>query len=132
MDDDRCATEIPSSDGLASHPLSPAANQVLLEGQLLASVDYRVTPTGRPVLFLEIEHDSRHEQPDSSLSFQARMPVMALGELAARCRSLTPGCTLRVSGRLNQKRWVKDGKVRWGRLELVAMEIRMLAAADPS
>ncbi|MBF0271150.1 MAG: single-stranded DNA-binding protein [Magnetococcales bacterium] len=132
MGDDQVATESLSGCGLSPDSPHPAANQVLLEGQLLAPVDYRVTPAGRPVLFLEMEHGSRHEQPDSSLCLEARMPVMALGDLALRCRSLTPGCTLRVTGRLNQKRWVKDGKVRWGRLELVAMEIRMLASADPS
>ncbi|MBF0213281.1 MAG: single-stranded DNA-binding protein [Magnetococcales bacterium] len=119
-----------SPNALSANLPGPAANQALLEGQLLAPLDYRVTSTGRPVLFFELEHLSCHEEPDSALRLEARMPVMALGELADRCRTLMPGCTLRVTGRLNQKRWVRDGKVRWGRLELVAMEIRMLCAPE--
>ncbi|MBF0629003.1 MAG: single-stranded DNA-binding protein [Magnetococcales bacterium] len=102
------------------------ANQVLLEGQLLTPVDYRVTPGGRPLLMLELEHLSCHEQPDSSLRLEVRLPVMALGALAEQCRTLTPGCRLQVTGRLNQKRWVRDGTVRWGRLELLALEVRRI------
>ncbi|MBF0589682.1 MAG: hypothetical protein HQL53_11200, partial [Magnetococcales bacterium] len=33
------------------------------------------------------------------------------------------GETLRVAGHLNQRRWIRDGQTRWGRLELVARTI---------
>ncbi|MBF0179649.1 MAG: hypothetical protein HQM03_06440 [Magnetococcales bacterium] len=104
------------------------ANYAELEGHLLAPGDFRVTPAGRPVLVLELEHLSRHEEPESLPLLEMRMPVLVIGEQALICRSLAPGTPLRVTGRLNQKRWVRDGKVRWGCVELVAMEIRVLPA----
>ncbi len=132
LEGDRLVTERPPENDLQAESARLVANQALLEGCLLAPVDYRVTATGRPVLWMELEHLSRHDQPDPSLHLEVRMPVMALGELADRCRTLQPGCRLRVTGRLNQKRWVRDDKIRWGRLELVALEIRVLTAPDPS
>lgn len=111
---------------------SPSLNQVRLEGRIVAPVDFRVTPTGRALLWIELEHLSCHEQPDPALRYEVRMPVLALGSLAERWRTLTPGCRLRVTGRLNQKRWVRDNKVRWGRLELVALEITPQDNPDPS
>ncbi|MBF0296922.1 MAG: single-stranded DNA-binding protein [Magnetococcales bacterium] len=104
------------------------ANHAELEGNLLAPGDFRVTPAGRPVLVLELEHQARCEEPESLPLLELRMPVLVIGEQALAYRSLAPGTPLRVTGRLNQKRWVRDGKVRWGRVELVAMEIRVLHA----
>lgn len=103
---------------------------MVLEGVLITPVDYRVTATGRPLLWMELEHLSCHEQPDPELRLEVRMPVLAVGALADRWRSLTPGCRLRVTGRLNQKRWVKDGKIRWGQMELVALEIDVFVKVD--
>jgi len=115
-----CAGQPENTVGV-SNP--PAANEVLLEGRLLGPVEYRVTPGGRAVASFELEHLSCHAQPDSGLRLEMRLPVMALGALAERCRVFSPGCLLRVTGRLNQKRWIRDGQVRWGRVELFALGI---------
>ncbi|MBF0427606.1 MAG: single-stranded DNA-binding protein [Magnetococcales bacterium] len=108
----------------------PFTNQAVLEGSVLKPVEYRVTATGRPVLFLELEHLSQHPDPDPSLRMEVCMPVMVMGELADQCRSLLPGMVLRVTGRLNQKRWVKEDKVRWGRHELVAIDVVILDSQE--
>ncbi|MBF0128096.1 MAG: hypothetical protein HQM02_12925 [Magnetococcales bacterium] len=108
----------------------PMVNHMELEGILLHPGEYRVTAAGRPVLHLELEHLSRHHTPEPSLQLEARIVVMAVGELAESNRFLSPGTLLRVAGRLNQKRWVRDGKVRWGRMELLAMTIHSRAASS--
>ncbi|MEO5333128.1 MAG: single-stranded DNA-binding protein [Magnetococcus sp. YQC-5] len=120
-------TQVEAQIDAASSPGMHTANHSVLEGILLQPVEYRVTTTGRPVLFLELEHLSRHEDPDPLLRLEVRMTVMTMGKLAEQCRSLVPGSALRVTGRLNQKRWVRDGKVRWGRIELAAIDVQKLS-----
>ncbi len=58
------------------------------------------------------------------------MSIMAIGPLAETCRSLEPGVSLRVAGHLNQRRWIRDGVTRWGRMELVARKIQRLDDAS--
>lgn len=106
----------------------PQANHTVLEGLLLKPVEYRVTAAGRPVLSLELEHISSHPEPDPALRLEVRLVVMAMGKLAEQCRSLSPNCRLRVTGRLNQKRWIRDGKVRWGSIELAAIDVQRISA----
>lgn len=101
-----------------------AANSVELEGRLIEPVDFRVTPAGRAVATLELEHLSTHDDPEPGLRLEARMVVVAMGPLAERYRACAVGSRLRVQGRLNQKRWIRDDRVRWGRLELLAREIQ--------
>lgn len=108
------------------------ANDVVLEATLLKTGDYRVTAAGRAVLWLELEHLSSYSDLDPGLRLEVRMMVMVMGELAQKHRSLSPGCLLRVTGRLNQKRWIRDGKVRWGRMELVAIDVQVLSSSSRS
>lgn len=100
-------------------------NRVVLSGVLLTAPEIRVAPSGLSVVTLELEHVSRTGgEPLQRL--ELRMPVVVVGPLAAQCRSLTPGTVLSVQGRLNQKRWIRDEKVRWGRTELVATHLQVL------
>ncbi|MBF0164056.1 MAG: single-stranded DNA-binding protein [Magnetococcales bacterium] len=101
-----------------------AVNSVELEGRLIEPVDFRVTPAGRSVATLELEHLSIHDDPEPGLRLEARMVVVAMGALAERYRACAVGSMLRVQGRLNQKRWIRDDRIRWGRLELLAREIQ--------
>ena len=100
------------------------ANRVVLEGVLLKTAEFRFTPAGRPVATLELEHRSWAVGMEPALKLELHIPVVAVGPLAEWCRRLVVGDRLRVDGRLNQRRWIRDGKVRWGRTELVARDIR--------
>ncbi|MEO5345713.1 MAG: single-stranded DNA-binding protein [Magnetococcus sp. YQC-9] len=113
-----------------NHQPTQALNHVEFDGRLMTPVDYRVTPAGRPVAYLEVEHFSTHDAPETALRLEARVVVVTMGALAESCRGLTSGTRLRVIGRLNQKRWVRDGQVRWGRLELLALKIEILASDE--
>ncbi|MBF0417580.1 MAG: single-stranded DNA-binding protein [Magnetococcales bacterium] len=105
-----------------------AANSVELAGRLIEPVDFRVTPAGRAVATLELEHLSIHDDPEPGLRLEARMVVVAMGALAEQYRACAVGTTLRVQGRLNQKRWIRDDRIRWGRLELLAIQIQQLSS----
>lgn len=103
-----------------------ADNRVNLEGVLLEPAKYRVTPSGRPVSTLELEHVSRSHGTEPVERLELRIPVLAMGLLAEESRGFPVGTRLRVEGRLNQKRWIRDEKVRWGRTELVAQKLQVL------
>lgn len=101
-------------------------NQTVLEGVLAEPVEIRVTPAGRTVATLMVEHHSQAKDIEPIQRLEVSMAVMAVGPLGDRCRDLVQGSRLRVEGRLNQRRWIRDGKVRWGRTELVAQRIGLL------
>ncbi|MBF0368232.1 MAG: single-stranded DNA-binding protein [Magnetococcales bacterium] len=105
-----------------SEALEPL-NQASLEGVLCKAVKIRVTPAGRPVARFELEHIARTQHAATGERMALRMTVVAIGSLAEACRRLTAGTRLLVHGQLNQKRWIREGQVRWGRAELVALEI---------
>jgi primosomal replication protein N len=101
-------------------------NQTTLDGVILQPVEFRYTPAGRAVALLEMEHISEAGPSAVIKRLELRMPVVALGELADQCREIVPGQHIRVAGSLNQKRWIRDGKVRWGKTELFAQTILLL------
>ncbi|MBF0182956.1 MAG: single-stranded DNA-binding protein [Magnetococcales bacterium] len=105
--------------------LPPRDNQVVLQGNLAEAPEFRFTPTGRLLASLILEHFSRHEESEAQ-RIELRLTVTALGDLAEWCRTLHPGSVLHVEGRLNQKRWIRDGRIRWGQTELLAAHIRLL------
>ncbi|MBF0401843.1 MAG: single-stranded DNA-binding protein [Magnetococcales bacterium] len=114
--------------GSATQPAQ--ANHVVLEGRLAKLPEFRFTPAGRLVAHLQLEHVSQGGEGDPPPRIELQLPVLALGPLAERCRPLIPGDALHVEGTLNQKRWIRDGKVRWGQTELLAHQIRPLDSAE--
>ena len=111
----------------AAITLPTQANRVVLEGVLTALPEFRMTPAGRLVAHLRMEHLSQEPGTNPPQRIELRMAVLALGRLAEQCRPLAQGTSLLVEGRLNQKRWIRDGKVRWGETELLAQQIRCLS-----
>jgi primosomal replication protein N len=101
-------------------------NQTTIDGVVIQPAEFRFTPTGRAVATLLLEHISEvgHSAPIKRL--ELRMSVIALGELAEKCRDIAIGQHVSVEGSLNQKRWIRDGKVRWGKTELIAKTIQLL------
>lgn len=109
------------------------ANHTVLTGVVAEPVVIRATPAGRAIAHITLTHDIRVQglAPLERLALQ--LTVLAMGSLAEQCRGLPPGTPLRVTGQLNQKRWVRDGKTRWGQVELVARAIdRLEALHDPA
>ncbi|MBF0153579.1 MAG: single-stranded DNA-binding protein [Magnetococcales bacterium] len=113
------------------NPVVPE-NRTVLEGVLLEPVAMRHSPTGRSTATLELEHRSVAMDIQPLERYELRIVVLAVGSLAETCRNLHPGASLRVTGRLNQRRWIRAGKVRWGRTELVAQGIESIAPTDDS
>ncbi|WP_130472253.1 single-stranded DNA-binding protein [Candidatus Magnetaquicoccus inordinatus] len=101
------------------------ANHIVLAGTLADKPEFRSTPSGRLLACFILEHLSQ-DAAFSAQRIEVRMEVSALGDLATRCRSLTTGQAVCVQGRLNQKRWIRDGKIRWGAIELLAEQINLL------
>ncbi|MBF0177561.1 MAG: single-stranded DNA-binding protein [Magnetococcales bacterium] len=106
-------------------------NATILEGILLEPAAMQTTPTGLSLATLEVEHRSDMVDVQPLSRYELRMVVLAIGPLAEACRTLPPGSHLRVEGRLNQRRWIRAGKTRWGRTELVARHIESKPPADP-
>lgn len=109
-----------------------SANWIILEGILISSPEFRYTPAGRLLASLEVEHVSLESGADNPRRIELRIPVLALGTLAELCRLLSQGTQIRVEGSLNQKRWIRDGKVRWGRTEILAQNIKSLDSGRES
>ncbi|MBF0426219.1 MAG: single-stranded DNA-binding protein [Magnetococcales bacterium] len=97
-----------------------------MEGVLLEPAAVRHTPSGRPLVALELEHRSTVSDTQPPERCELRITVLAVGPLAGQCQDLPPGARLRVVGRLNQRRWIRAGETRWGRTELIAQEIASL------
>lgn len=111
-------------------PVPDTSNHTVLEGVLTQTSEWRVTPGGLPMLRLELEHLSTPLDLAPLERVELRLPIVALGELAETCRHIPPGTRLRIVGVLNQKRWIRDGKTRWGAVELVARSILRLDGND--
>ena len=101
-------------------------NRVILEGVLITTPEFRYTPAGRLVTLMEIEHISVEPGNDQPQRLELHMPIIALGTLAEQCRTLKQGDSISVEGQLNQKRWIRETQVRWGKTELLARRIRAL------
>ncbi|MBF0383529.1 MAG: single-stranded DNA-binding protein [Magnetococcales bacterium] len=107
-------------------PESGLANQIILQGVVIQPAEFRFTPSGSEVALLVVEHISQKDQSAPIQHLELRMPIVALGDLAQKCHEITVGQNIRVEGSLNQKRWIRDGKVRWGKIELFANTIQLL------
>lgn len=106
----------PSPDG--------PVNQVVLDGILVEPPVLRATPNGRSVVSLEVEHDTL--DPRSGQRTAVHITVIALDQLAEYGRTLPVGASVRVVGSLDQRRWIREGKTRWGRMELLARQLLQL------
>jgi primosomal replication protein N len=68
-------------------------NRIELDGRIVSSLEYRVTPGGTPVLRVIVECGARSED--------LRLAVVMAGEKATAVKSrLAPGQAVKVTGRL--------------------------------
>lgn len=101
-------------------------NHVFLEGVLTLEAKVRLTPSGESVATLELEHASESHDTLPIKRMELKITVLLLGQLAEACRGLPEGSVVKVQGRLNQKRWIRDNRVRWGKTELIANQLDVL------
>lgn len=106
---------------------SPWENRVVLEGVLTETGDLRVTPSGLEVVTLTVEHLSARQDLPPLERLAVQMQAVACGVLAGQVKSLLPGSRIRLEGSLNQRRFLRRGKISWGRLELQLKGVRLLA-----
>lgn len=100
-------------------------NQVSLEGILAKNCQVRYTPSGLPVTTLELEHSSNLPDTGPIKRLELQIPVVTFDTLAEQCAELPAGTRIRVIGRLNQKRWIRDNRIRWGQVEIIATAIEI-------
>lgn len=101
-------------------------NQVFLEGTLARSCQVSHTPSGLSVTTLELEHSSNFPDTGPIKRLELQIPVVMFDTLAEQCAELPAGTRIRVIGRLNQKRWIRDNRIRWGQVEIIATTVEIL------
>ena len=107
-----------------------SANRVELEGVLTEPVKFRTAPSGTRVASLELEHRSPGDPNSPVPLYHLAITVVAVGELGERFAQLETGSSLKVSGQLNQRRWIRDGQTRFGKMELMARQIEVMGQDD--
>ncbi|MBF0415752.1 MAG: single-stranded DNA-binding protein [Magnetococcales bacterium] len=108
------------TEAVESIPEGCLTNHVELEGTLAKPCDLRYTPTGIAVATLELDHVSNHPDTAPLKRMELKIVVIAFDSLADQCAVLVAGTRLKFRGRLNQKRWIRDERIRWGQVELIA------------
>jgi primosomal replication protein N len=104
----------------------PWINQTTLEGGVIEPPERRVIPSGLTVTRLVVEHLSEITDLPPLERLAARLDVLATGPLGEFGATLAPGTRIHVTGSLNQRRFIRGGQVRWGRLELYARTLRLI------
>ncbi|MBF0435443.1 MAG: single-stranded DNA-binding protein [Magnetococcales bacterium] len=108
------------TEAVESIPEGCLTNHVELEGTLAKPCDLRYTPTGIAVATLELDHVSSYSDTAPLKRMELKIVVIAFDSLADQCAVLVAGTRLKFRGRLNQKRWIRDERIRWGQVELIA------------
>ncbi|ABK44961.1 single-strand binding protein/Primosomal replication protein n [Magnetococcus marinus MC-1] len=102
-----------------------ALNEVVLSGVVVETPELRYTPAGTAVLTWVLEHRSQVEDLPPLTETTVQMHVVVLGALADQWQGVQQGERVRVRGKLNRKRHQRNDQIRWGRLELVARQVKM-------
>ncbi|MBF0284263.1 MAG: single-stranded DNA-binding protein [Magnetococcales bacterium] len=126
METDAPAPDDPLRNDGPEPLLQNELNRVILEGILDEPPALKSTPSGGWIAKLVLVHHSRQGDRIWAL----RLPVTATGKLAEFCRTLPSGQRLRVVGALDQKRWMREGRTRWGGVELTAESVERLETLE--
>ncbi|MBF0421466.1 MAG: single-stranded DNA-binding protein [Magnetococcales bacterium] len=110
--------------------LNPLTNSIQLEGTLTGIRKISYTPGGIPVATLELEHLSSHADIIPLRRLELKMVVVVFDSLADLTAQFSAGTRVRIHGRLNQKRWIRENKVRWGPVEVIATAVDRLYSEE--
>lgn len=108
--------------------MSEGINQVSLDGVLAVDPKWRHTPSGRAVATLTVEHHATEKIPEPLERLDLLLTVVVIAPLSEQCKGWLAGDHVKVEGVLNQKRWLRGGNTRWGKMELVATQIEKIAS----
>ncbi|MBF0110687.1 MAG: single-stranded DNA-binding protein [Magnetococcales bacterium] len=109
-------------------PFTPWVNEVRLEGTLTCPCAVRTTPTGLSVAVAELDHAAEFPDTTPVKRLELKISVVLFDTLADRCAGLAAGTPVRIVGRLNQKRWIRDNRIRWGQVEIIATAMETISS----
>ncbi|MGC8893680.1 MAG: single-stranded DNA-binding protein [candidate division WOR-3 bacterium] len=110
----------------------PSINYVILSGRLTHDPELRYTPTGRPVLNMQLASNRRYLVGDEWKDDTLFIRVTVWGPNAERMGGkLVKGSAVVVEGRLAYRQWESEGQKR-SIIEIQAIRVQSLdkAAAD--
>ncbi|MGN7613019.1 single-stranded DNA-binding protein [Magnetococcales bacterium HHB-1] len=102
-------------------------NHLELEGIIASAIEVRTTPSGRLLIKFELEHESFVSDLPPLKEVRVKMPVTMVQEHDRLSHTLKKGMPLIVRGRLNQNRWIRHDTVRWGKMELFALDVHIVS-----
>ncbi|MBF0146620.1 MAG: single-stranded DNA-binding protein [Magnetococcales bacterium] len=114
------------------NPSGHFLNELHLEGTLAKSCELRHTPTGLAVATVELEHTSGYSDIAPLQRLELNIPVVLFDTLADLYGDLAAGTRISVIGRLNQKRWIRDDRIRWGQVEVIATSLKVIPNDPPA
>ena len=103
-------------------------NKVILIGNLTKDTEIRYTPQGTPVCTLRLAVNSKYKQGNDMKEETLFIDAIVFGKQAESCsKYLNKGSQALVEGRLQERRWEKDGQQR-SKFEVVAQSVRFLSS----
>jgi single-strand DNA-binding protein len=102
-------------------------NKIILIGNLTKDPELRYTPRGMPVISFRIAVNNRLSKDKQETLF---IDIVAFGKVAeASNEYLAKGSPVLVEGRLNERRWEKDGQQHI-KYEVLANAVRFLSRKE--
>jgi len=103
-------------------------NKVILIGNLTKDPELRYTPQGTPVATFRLAVNSKYKQSDDAKQDTTFIDIVVFGKQAEPCAQyLNKGSSALVEGRLQERRWEKDGQQR-SKFEIVAQSVQFLSS----
>ncbi len=101
-------------------------NKTILIGNLTKDVELRYTGGGTPVATLRLASSTKYKGNDGMKEETLFIDCVVWGKQAESCNQyLHKGNSALVEGRLQERRWEKDGN-KHSKIEIVAQTIRFL------
>lgn len=101
-------------------------NKVILIGNLTKDIDLRYTNGGTPVATLRLASSTKYKSGDGMKEETLFIDTTVWGKQAESSNQyLHKGSSVLIEGRLQERRWEKDGK-KHSKIEIIAQNIRFL------
>ena len=103
-------------------------NKIILIGNLTKDPELRYTPQGTPVTSFRIAVNTKYKQSDEMKQETLFIDNVVFGKQAESCsKYLSKGSSVLVEGRLQERRWEKDGQQK-SKFEVIAQSVRFLSS----
>ena len=102
-------------------------NKVIMIGNLTKDPDLRYTPQGTPVCSFRIAVNNKTKKGDNVENDTLFIGVVVFGKQGESCSQyLSKGKSVLAEGRLQERRWEKDGQQK-SKFEVIAASVRFLS-----